>query len=64
VGALTCFGGVRLNVDGLSSAHHGAKRIAAQGVRSFRDKSSEYSKEQGVRGVGGGGGHGLLLWKL
>ena len=37
-------------MDGLSSAHHGAERISAKGVRSFRDRSSECSKEQGGGG--------------
>jgi hypothetical protein len=64
MGGATCRGGIWLDVDGLSSAHHGAEGVAAGKLAGGRAQRFEQCGCGDAWCWGVGGAHGLLLWKL
>lgn len=56
MGGVTCRGGIRLDVDGLSSAHHGAEGVAAGELAGGGVRSGLSNVAAATRGDGRFGG--------
>lgn len=64
MGVATCRGGIRLDVNGLSSAHHGAEGVAAGELAWGGAQWLEQCGRGDARCWAVWGAYGLLLWKL